>query len=392
MKKLPLHDKHAALGAHFTEFNGWEIPSRYADPVGEYQAVLQAAGLFDLSHRGKILLSGRDRVKFLQGLVTQDIPKLKKGEGTYAAITTLKGHMVSDVRVLVLSEAFLLEVEPGHEKPVLDHFNRYAVVSNVAIKEVTEDWGLLSIQGPASRTILDEWLGVPLNLKKEFDHTERDIPGVIGTAGEAGRLRIVRAPRTRPQHGPQTAPQTEPRTEPQTEMDGYDLWIPADRTIAVWDSLRASGAAAGPRPTGMETLEALRIEAGIPRFGADMNEETIPLEAGLSHRAISFEKGCYLGQEPIARIHFRGHVNWHLAGLTLEGEDIPHSGDKLYKDDKEVGWLTSITFSPALQKPIALGYVHRGHQEPGESLQVESSGKRTTAVVTAIPFTPVGSK
>ncbi|MBI4715431.1 MAG: aminomethyl transferase family protein [Nitrospirae bacterium] len=388
MKKLPLHDKHAALGARFTEFNGWEIPSRYDDPVGEHQAVRQTAGLFDLSHRGKIRIDGRDRVKFLQGLVTQDIPKLKEGEGTYAVITTLKGHMVSDVRVLALSEAFLLEVEPGYEKPVLDHLNRYAVVSNVVIKEVTEDWGLLSIQGPASRTVLEGWLGSSLNLEKEFDHTAWDIPGVTGTAGEAGRFRIVRAPRFGSQHGPQT----ELQTEPQPEMNGYDLWIPADRTIAVWDSLRASGAAASLRPAGMATLETLRIEAGIPRFGADMNEETIPLEAGLAHRAISFEKGCYLGQEPIARIHFRGHVNWHLTGLTLEGEGLPHSGDKLYKDDKEVGWLTSIAFSPALQKPIALGYVHRGHQEPGESLQVESSGKRTTALVAAIPFTPAGSK
>jgi len=399
MKQLPLHQEHQTLGARFSDVGGWEVPADYGDPLREYRAVQESAGLFDLTYRGKIRVTGRDRVKFLQGILSQDIPKIPAGRGGYAALLNLKGKMVSDLRVLVAEEAIFLDTEGGVEKTVLETLNRYAMLSDVKLDDVTESIGLLSLQGPQATNILEECTGVSLSLSEEFSHHEIAVHALLGTsgghetshphpnpppsrgrepgkenshpegggAGESATIRVIRASRT--------------------GSGGYDLLIPREHLTSLWSPWLSRGGPKGLLPAGSTALEILRIEMGTPRFGADMDEDTFPLEAGILN-AISFEKGCYLGQEPVARMHFRGHPNRHLVGITLEGDGLPKQGDKVYKDDKEVGWITSPVFSPALRKAIALGYVRRENHEVGETLMVETAGVKAPASVTALPFRP----
>jgi len=152
---------------------------------------------------------------------------------------------------------------------------------------------------------------------------------------------------------------------------GYDLYVPKGSAGVVWDRLIKSGA----RPVGLRAMETLRIEAGIPRYGVDMNEETIPLEAGLDH-AVNYDKGCYVGQEVVARIHWRGHVNWVLSGFLLAGRELPSPGSELRDGNKKVGYITSSAYSPSLDRVIALGYIRRELSEPGSEavLNTEDGG------------------
>ncbi|MBI5197530.1 MAG: aminomethyl transferase family protein [Nitrospirae bacterium] len=366
MRILPLSDLHQALGASFTPDGGWEVPAHYGDSLQEYRTVCESAGLFDLSHRGKIVIRGRDRVKFLQGLLTQDIPKIAVGGGAYAAMVTLKGKMSGDMRVFVGTEEILLDLEGGQDQPLFETLNKYATLSHVTLENVTEAFGLLSIQGPKSGKILEGWAGGPLNLELEFQHEERELPVAGGQTGSS-RLKIIRFSRT-------------------GEGTGYDLLIPREDLAAVWQTLLAKGEARGLKPAGMAALETFRIEAGVPRFGHDMNEETFPLEANLLN-AISFEKGCYLGQEPVARMHFRGHPNRNLMGILCEGEALSHPGDKIHFEGKEIGWITSAVYSPKLQRTIALGYIRREHQQAGERVLISGGGSETAAHLTTLPFT-----
>jgi folate-binding protein YgfZ len=171
-----------------------------------------------------------------------------------------------------------------------------------------------------------------------------------------------------------------------TGEEGYDIFVGSDLAVRLWELLTNNGEEFGIKPIGLEAMETRRIEAGIPRYGFDMDESTIPIEAGLWH-AISFDKGCYVGQEVVARIKWRGHVNRHLAGFVIEGKELPKSGDKLMHGEREIGQITSSVFSPALKKGIALGYIRREFIEPGTKVSVRlGEGKIGSAEVVKTPF------
>jgi folate-binding protein YgfZ len=172
-----------------------------------------------------------------------------------------------------------------------------------------------------------------------------------------------------------------------TGADGYNILTPRDATESVWQKLLQSGDRLGLQPVGFAALNMLRVEAGIPWYGIDMDEERIALEVGLDH-ALSFTKGCYVGQEVVERASSRGRVNRKLSGLLLEGDTAPHAGDKLFHDSQEVGWITSAVLSPRLGRPVALGYVRREHLEPGTRLRVDRSGIAVIAEVASLPFGP----
>lgn len=361
MRKLPLHNEHTALGAHVIEQAGWQIPADYGDLVKEHQAVQETVALFDLSYRGKIQITGRDRVKFLQGILTQEISKVPIGQGTYAALLTLKGKMISDMRVLVSEDKVLIDTEGGIEKTVMETLSHYAKLSNVTLEDITESYGLLSLQGPKAKALLEAWTGDDLTWSEEFSHRERMIQSIP--------LRMTQSSRSF--HG------------------GYDLLVLQEHLTTLWrlcmsfrDALHRGSQ--GIQAAGWTTLETLRIERGIPRFCSDMDEDTFPLEAGILN-AISFEKGCYLGQEPVARMHFRGHPNRHLVGFELNGELIPSHGDKVFKDEKEIGKITSAAISRKEQKPIALGYVRREHYVAGEAVHIDVQGSKIPAKVQILP-------
>jgi folate-binding protein YgfZ len=322
-----------------------------------YTALRSGAGVIDRSGLGRIVLTGSDRRSYLQGLLTNDIAALSAGTGCYAALLTAQGRMIADMRVLELGDAVLLEVSPHVTETVRAHLERFVFSEDVEVRDVTSDRAEIGIYGPGAGAI------VSLVAKADLDRSP--LFGSTQTTFDGSPLLVVRSD--------------------EAGVDGYDLIV--DRAAA--EALMRALIGAGGAPVDEEAAEAVRIEAGRPRFGQDMNEDTIPLEAGIEDRAISRTKGCYVGQEVIIRVLDRGHgrVARRLVGLSLPpGAAVPAPGAHIASGEREIGRVTSAVFSPALGRPIALGYVHRDFVAPGTEVSIED----TPAVVAAIPFRATG--
>jgi folate-binding protein YgfZ len=343
MEPLHLRELHRGLSARFADLHGMEIVADYGDWRAEYGAFQDSAGVLDLSFRSRLCLTGADRARFLHGQVTNDVKRLGAGRGCYAALITAKGKMQSDLNIYCLKDELLLDFEPGLTQPVSQRLEKYIIADDVQIVNVAPHYGVLSVQGPKadalilSSTLFREIPGKP------FDWVSRLSP-------ELGEVYLMNQPRL--------------------ATPGFDLFIPLPGLGLAAQALIRAGKESGARLCGWTALETARIEAGVPRFGADMDEGNIPLEAGIENRAVSFDKGCYIGQEVLSRLRTYGHVNRHLRGLLL-GDDaahLPSHGDKLFRGDKEAGYVTSACLSPKLGAGVALGYVRRGNDQPGTEL------------------------
>jgi folate-binding protein YgfZ len=334
------------------------IPSPSADA---YDAARHRAAWLPRDHFGRIVVSGADRASYLQGLLTNDVGSLKAGQGCYAAYLTAQGRMIADLHAYELGDVLLLTmalpVKDGKDG-VLSKFDQFIFSEDVQLGDVTESFAQVAIVGPHAARIVSA--AVP-DLSED---TLKALP-------EHGNVRAQYA------GSPAIVTRVTDTGEP-----GYDLFV--DRGQA--EALAAAVAAAGALPMDVATAEAIRIEAGVPRFLRDMDDETIPLEAGIESRAISFTKGCYVGQEVIIRVMHRGHgrVARKLVGLTIDGDRVPASGAAIHAGDREIGHVTSSALSPALKRPIALGYVHRDFIEPGTTVTVDGAN----ATVTSLPFVP----
>ncbi|MCI0527466.1 MAG: aminomethyltransferase family protein [Nitrospira sp.] len=362
VKRTPLYEVHKSLGAAFREYRGWELPEKFTDIAEEYQAVRDHVGLMDLSFRGKIQLAGPDRAQFLHGMVTQDIQGMGNGSGAYAVMLTAKGHMVADMNVYNMGDWLFLDVEPDLKNKILETLDKYLFV-NATLTDVTDQYGLLSLQGAQSEALLSAVLSEPVTLEAEHQHIQRCLAGV--------EVSVIRTS--------------------YTGETGFELLVSQDQTRAVWNTLMEGKSKDGatpppPKPVGMAVLDILRVEAGIPRYGVDMDENNLPLEAAIEERAISYTKGCYIGQEVVARMKYRGQANRLLMGFQFQGEEVPPKGAKIWKEGKELGWVTSAVFSPGFKKPIALGYVHRNSAQPGTSVSVETAHGPLGGEVVSLPF------
>jgi len=373
MNPLPLHEFHHSLGARFGELHGAQIVSNYGDVLAEHAALRERAGVLDLSFRSRICLTGADRVRFLHGQVTNDINRLRPGDGCYAAITTAKGKMESDLNIYALPDELLLDFEPGLTGKISQRLEKFIVSDDVQVVDVAPLYGLLSVQGPQAGAVV-QGLGIFPELPGAASQSLKVSDATLGEMylmdhSRAGLFESGTHGVTRPTWG-------------------FDLFIPTDSLGAVADKLIAAAKSLGGRACGWDALEIARLEAGIPRFGVDMDESNIPLEAGIESRAVSYKKGCYIGQEVINRIHSVGHVNKELRGLRLADDlkALPLKGDKLFHDGKEVGYVTSAVKSPALNANIALGYVRREANSPGTELVLRLGADETKAVIAALPL------
>jgi len=321
----------------------------------QYRQLREECGLLDRSERGKLVVSGGDAAEYLQGQLTNDVEALAPGEGLYAALLDRKGHMQADMRVLDLSGApfppmgrerrtgspergFWLDTEGFVLELVLRHLTMYSVGRDVPIEDVSQELAILSLIGPRSVEIAGT----------------AALPEHASEAVKVGGVECLAV-------GAEA---------------GIDLIAMAADAAALRDALLAAGAAG----VGEDAAEIARIEAGLPRFGAEMSAETMPAEAGIVERAVSFTKGCYIGQEPVARLHYKGRPNRHLRGLELSAPTEP--GTALRLGEKEVGRIGSACVSPA-RGPIALAIVRR-EAEPGAELAVGEDG--VTARVIDLPF------
>jgi len=287
--------------------------SSIAPPASEYRTVTEACGLLDRSERGKLALTGSEAKSFLQGQVSNDVEGLSPGQGCYAAFLTPKGKMLGDLRILDTGGELLLDTERTALQELFNMIRRFSIGFDVELHKRTLERGLLSLLGPEADAIAA--VGEP-----EHSHTAVTIGGI-----EARAIR--------------------------TDV-GIDLLCEAGEV----EGLRAALADAGVVPVSDAVAECLRVERGRPRYGAELDDSVIPQEAGLNERAVSFTKGCYVGQETVARLHYRGKPNRHLRGLRLT--DAASPGDELTFDDRPVGRLSSVALSPRFG-PIALALVRR---------------------------------
>ncbi len=341
--------------------NAAMMPEEYGGWLGEYEAVRKKAGLFDLSARGKLRLAGKEYIKFLQGMLTNDVVKLTDGDGAYAAVLTVKGRMLSDMRVYKELDSVLLDLEPGLNVKVKDLLLKYRLSYKATVDDVTEELSLFSVQGPESKNVLKA-AGITVPELKEYGHFKAAIFGMEVICASADR----------------------------TGEGGFDLYVPAGSAEEVWNYLLEKGKSFGMEPVGSRALDVLRVEAGIPVYGRDMDEDTIPIEAGIWD-ALSFEKGCYIGQEVVARIKWRGHVNRHLSGIVMEEGFTPSAGAEIFAGEKKIGRITSPAFSPALGRGVALGYVRREFVEPGTEVDISSpEGTKGKGAIRPLPFVQSG--
>lgn len=352
--QTPLAPEHRARGATLAAYHGAEVPARFADPRAEHEAVRQAAGLFDFAFRSKLVLTGEHRLKFLHRILSNDIRNLASGHGTYALLLNAQGHVLADLRVYADDDRVWLDTDADLAAKAASILRRYIIADRVEI----EPSGFFSmvLQGLRSREILQRLL--PNHFEppgQEMDHCLADF--------EARPARVVKLS--------------------STGEEGYEIWLEPALLAKFWHSALAEGAAFGLVPCGVEALETLRIEAGIARYGPDFGEDTLPLEAGLLN-ALSFDKGCYIGQEIVERARSRGHVNWKLVGLRLGGgAAVPQPGDALSAGGKSVGEVSSACFSITLGVPLALAYVRREVAEAGSTVILPGGA---AAEVAPIPF------
>jgi folate-binding protein YgfZ len=361
MHPLALHEFHDQLNARFAELNGAEVVADYTDTLAEHAALRASAGIFDMSFRSRLCLTGADRVRFLHGQVTNDVKRLNAGEGCYAALVTAKGKMLSDFNILCLADELLLDFEPGLTETVSQRLEKHLVADHVQVVNVASAYGLLSVQGPKADAAV-RGLGVFPEIPAKVCAFAKFVDPTLG------ELYLVNQPRL--------------------GSKGFDLFAPTASLGAIADKWIAAVKSVGGRACGWQAFDLARIEAGIPRFGVDMDETNIPLECGIEDRTISYSKGCYIGQEVINRIHSVGHVTKELRGLQLTNDlkQLPVKGDKLIHDHKEVGYVTSAARSVALQANLALGYVRREANQPGTELTLHTAGGDSLAKVVGLPF------
>ncbi|HKS30337.1 MAG TPA: aminomethyltransferase family protein [Pyrinomonadaceae bacterium] len=353
--KSPLDEAHRRAGASMQEQDGWLMPASYGDVMAEYRAVREAgAGLIDLSSRGRIEVGGSEAVLFLNGLITNDVKALSDNAWMLAAFPNVQGRMLATARVLHEGETFLFDTEAVTREQIMKTLGRFTLAGDFSVRDVTNETALVSVQGGTAGEVVRAVLG------EEAASVERG--RIVHAEHEGSQVSIMRATHT--------------------AEDGFDLFTSAEGSVPLWEALSKAGA----RPVGFDALELLRIEAGLPRYGIDIDETKVVLETGLDD-AVSFTKGCYIGQEIIARIHFRGHVAKRLAGVLPDTEAEVRVGDKLRTvEGKEIGWITSAARSPRLNRMVALGYVKYDYLKPGTTLRVISNDAEIEAQVSELPF------
>ncbi|MGE5610051.1 MAG: aminomethyltransferase family protein [Bacillota bacterium] len=381
----PLHSLHERANAEFQGYAEVPIVSTFGQPQAEYAAIRKAAALFDQPYRGVLELTGKDRLPFLNNLLTNAIydKQAKSGlaphGGVYAFFLNVKGRIAADMNVLELGNRTWLELDRRMIDPVRQMFQKYLFAEQVSMNSRAEVLHELFLTGPKALEVLNSVLESPI----------AELPSLSSAEAKFRSQAIVVF-----------------RDDP-CGVPGYTLIVPNDAAEAIWTHLTAepsdqtstktSGNGSEPqdyrfkglaRPVGWAAFNATRIEAGRPLFGIDFDESVLPAETAQLSRAVSFTKGCYLGQEIVARMQARGQLARQLTGIKMEGDALPMAGNKIYDaDQNEIGGITSSTLSPILSNlAICLGYVKKPFLTPGTRVHVPAEGALRIGTVTELPF------
>jgi aminomethyltransferase len=352
-ERFPLHDLHAAAGATFIVPCDIELPESYGDPALEYEAVRHGVGLIDHGNQGVLEVTGRDRAGFLHAMLSNDVKSLAPGQGCQAAFLDVHGKVQVLLLVWVLDDRILVVTPGGAAGTTNDALDRYLFSEKAYFRDATGELSLLMLAGPQAPALAERLTGVA-PAEAAWSH--------VGARLGDAEVRLVRGG---------------------GETGEAEVWLVSALADGprVWEAAIAAGA----RPVGARAHESLRIEAGTPYLGHDVDDTVllpeIPIEPW-----VSYTKGCYIGQEVVVRIRDRGHVNRHLRGLVLDGQAAPPHGAPVVVDGAEIGKVASAAWSFGLARPIALAYVRRQHAEAGTAVGVKTPDGTIPAKVSALPM------
>ena len=344
----PLREAQMRAGAEIRESDsGRTLPVHFGDTAREYRAARQAVALLDRSAFGRLRISGADGLELLNRLSTNKLTDIEPGHGAATVLTTNKGRVIDLLGIANLGDELLVIISPGTQERVTEWIDLYTFGEDIAVEDATESAAMLTVMGSDAAALLGP-AAAGLDL---FDSAELDLNGERVTLVRTDALGIA----------------------------GYDVVAPAERAAGVWTALVDRGAV----PMGEQAAETIRVEQGVPSYGRELGEEYNPLEAGLLPY-VSFDKGCYIGQEVVVRLNTYLKVQKRLMGVALDGERF-EAGSRLEADGKDVGFLTSVVDSPALGRPLALGFLRTGHSEAGLPVVVRSDSSAGSGVTLELP-------
>lgn len=350
--KTPLHDWHAGNGARMVDFGGWDMPVQYTSINDEHQAVRGHAGMFDVSHMGRLSFAGTQALDLIQHVYTNNAATLKDGQVRYGLICNEQGGMLDDVLVYRWPYGYAMVVNASNRERIVDWLNRHAAGRDARIEDQTLSTCMIAVQGPRAVEIsrgLTEHAVESLAYYFATPTQYRGQPAVISRTGYTGE-------------------------------DGFEVMTGAEHAVSLWEELHKRGA----RPCGLGARDTLRLEAAMPLYGHELSEAVDPLQAGLAW-AVKFDKGDFIGREALDRRKQDATLRRRI-GLELDGKRIAREGAIVSHQGKEAGVVTSGTFSPTLGKALAMAYVEPNCAVPGTVLAVDIRGKSADARVVPLPF------
>jgi aminomethyltransferase len=348
LKRTPLFEQHKKLGAKMAPFAGWEMPISYKSIIEEHHAVRKRVGIFDVGHMGLIKVSGDHALDLVQQVTTNDAAKLEVNQCMYSALCNENGGAIDDVLVYRLPMLYLVISNASNTGKVLGWLNEQAKKHKDVAVSLYGNYCILSVQGPKANEVVGKVLGCDTaQIKRNHAFWWRDI--LVSRTGYTGE-------------------------------DGLELIVDKNKAEKIWDLFLQAGA----QPCGLGARDTLRLEAGLPLYGHEYDEKTSPLEVGYGW-AVKFDKGEFIGKSALLA-QKEGSLPKKLIGLLPEGRSIPRAGDLVFAGEKEVGRVTSGTFSPTLKRPIALAFLAPDAALPGNSVEIEVRGKKFPAKIVAKTF------
>ncbi len=355
-RRTPLYQTHVDAGAKIVDFAGWEMPVQYAGVIDEHRAVRNAAGLFDVSHMGEILVTGPAAERYLQSVTPNDVSKLTPGRAHYSGLLTEAGTYVDDLLVYRLSEdEFLLVVNAANASKDFAWLQDHAI-EGVELKDVSDRYALLALQGPEARAILASLTSYDLDSLKYYRFAVDRVAGMEAIISRTGY----------------------------TGEDGFELYIDSELAPPMWMAIMDAGASAGLQPAGLGARDTLRLEAAMALYGHEIDDTRTPFDAGLNW-VVKLGKGEFVGSQALTRQKEHG-IFEKLVGFEVVGRGIARQGHGVVDGDKQIGIVTSGTWSPTFEKAIGMAYVPLEMAETGTELALDVRGRSVPARVVDLPF------
>jgi aminomethyltransferase len=355
MKNTPLTDEHIRAGARMIDFFGWHMPVMYSTIIDEVTCVRERCGLFDLTHMGRLELTGPEREDVAKAACSKNVKTVPKGAARYGLLLTAEGTVKDDVLVYREEEMVHVVVNCANREGDFEHFNEHGAGRDVTVRNVSDEQAMIALQGPKSEATLQPLTDLDLGELGYYRFTRGKVSGYDAIVSRTGY----------------------------TGEDGFELFVAPEAGTPIWRALNESGAEHGAQPIGLGARDVLRLEAAMPLYGQELTLETNPIEADVEF-GVSM-KSEFTGKAALVAAREQG-IEKKRIGFAVDSKRIPRTGMDIVSGDEKVGWVTSGTFSPTVGKTIGMGYVPVRLAEVGTSIEVDVKGKRLPISVVEMPF------